>query len=87
MATATTTRAPTPIKSRKAPSAPSQASTPAPRKFTRSSTDKWVAGIAGGLARYFNIDVRLMRVLTLVACLTGAGLLVYIILWIVIPLE
>src|SRR5687767_846132 len=67
--------------------APAAAPTPKARRFTRSSSDRWIGGVAGGLARYFNIDVRLMRIITFVLCLTGAGLLAYILLWIFAPLE
>jgi phage shock protein PspC (stress-responsive transcriptional regulator) len=60
---------------------------PTARRFTRSRSDKWIAGVAGGLARYFALDVRLMRILTFVLCLTGAGLLAYILIWIFVPQE
>lgn len=56
--------------------------THAARKFQRSKTDKVIAGVAGGLARYFNLDTTLVRIVTFVLCLTGAGLLAYILLWI-----
>ena len=56
-------------------------------KFTRSKSDKIIGGVAGGLARYFGIDSRLMRIITFVLCLTGVGLLAYIILWIATPAE
>jgi len=84
MAKSLTTKS-APAKATAAPAMPPAA--PAARKFTRSSSDKWIAGAAGGRARYFSIDVRLMRIITLVLCLTGAGLLAYILLWIFIPQE
>jgi phage shock protein PspC (stress-responsive transcriptional regulator) len=56
----------------------------------RSRTDRVIAGVCAGLAHHFGLDVTLMRVLyVLVSILSAAfpGILVYIILWIVIPEE
>lgn len=56
------------------------------KRLTRSTTDRMVAGVAGGLAEYFNIDPTLVRVLfVLLALAGGPGLLIYIVLWIVMP--
>jgi phage shock protein C len=56
------------------------------KKLYRSTSDKMIGGVAGGLANYFNIDATLVRVLFVVATLFhGGGLIAYIILWIVIP--
>jgi phage shock protein PspC (stress-responsive transcriptional regulator) len=60
------------------------------RPLRRSRTDRMIAGVCAGLAHHFGLDVTLMRVLyVLVSVLSAAfpGLLVYIILWIVIPEE
>jgi len=47
-----------------------------------------LAGVCGGLAQYFNIDPTLVRVLFVVlAVLGGSGLLIYLVLWIVVPEE
>jgi phage shock protein C len=53
-----------------------------------------VAGVCGGLAQYFNTDPTLIRVLFVVlvvlvvlAVLGGPGLLIYLVLWIVVPEE
>ena len=80
----TTTKSAPPKTSAPAPAAPAH---PVTRRFTRSRSDKWIAGVAGGLARYFSIDVRLMRIIAFVLCLTGAGLLAYILIWIFVPQE
>ncbi len=54
----------------------------------RSSTDKKIAGVCAGLADYFDIDPTIVRVVWLLAVLcAGTGLLLYIILWIVLPLA
>jgi phage shock protein C len=55
-------------------------------KLARSSTDRMVSGVCGGLAAYLGIEavwVRLFFVLTVMA--NGFGLLVYLILWIIMP--
>jgi phage shock protein C len=56
----------------------------------RSRSDRMIAGVCGGLARYFDKDPTLVRVLyVLVSILSAAfpGLLVYCILWFMIPEE
>lgn len=58
------------------------------RRLARSVSDRWVAGVCGGIAHYFGLDPTVVRVAyILVSILSAAfpGLLVYIILWIVIP--
>jgi phage shock protein C len=58
------------------------------RRLYRSRTDRKLAGVCGGLAQYFNTDATLMRVLFVVlALLGGPGLVVYLVLWIVVPEE
>ena len=55
------------------------------RLFRDTGTGK-IAGVAAGLAAYFNIDVTLVRVLLLAGLFAGGfTLLLYIILWIVLP--
>src|SRR4051812_31381045 len=50
-----------------------------PRKLTRSTTDKYVWGISGGLGRYFGIDPVIFRVAFGAATLvSGIGLLAYV---------
>ena len=58
------------------------------RKLMRSSTDKKIAGVCAGLADYFDLDPTIVRVVWLLAVLcAGTGLLLYIILWIVLPVA
>lgn len=58
------------------------------RRLRRSSRDKKIAGICGGFGEYFNVDPTLVRVLWILAVLLGGtGLLLYVILWIVMPLD
>ena len=68
--------------------APTPAPATGPNVLRRSSTDKVVAGVAGGLGRYLGIDPVILRVAFVVLTLAGlAGILVYIIGWIAIPEE
>jgi len=54
--------------------------------LVRSTTDKKIAGVCGGLADYFDFDPTLMRVIWLLAFLfLGVGLPAYLILWAVLP--
>jgi len=54
----------------------------------RSRTNKKIAGVCGGLGKYFAIDPVIVRLIWLLfVLLAGTGLLIYIIAWIVIPLE
>ena len=49
------------------------------RTFTRSSTDRKLGGVAGGLGAYFGVDPVLFRVGFVVATLlSGAGLVAYL---------
>jgi len=58
------------------------------RRLYRSRKSKIIAGVAGGLGEYFDIDPVFVRVLFVVATIAhAAGLLAYIILWIVVPKE
>jgi phage shock protein C len=50
--------------------------------------NKRIGGVCAGFARYFGVDVVLMRVLwLLIALATGVGFLVYFAAWIVIPSD
>lgn len=57
-----------------------------PKKLYRSETDKYIGGVCSGLADYFGIDVLIFRIIFVVAAIFGgAGLLIYLILWIAVP--
>src|SRR3954452_8931027 len=61
---------------------------PGARKLTRSTTDKHVWGVAGGLGRYFGIDPVIFRVAFGAATLaSGLGLLAYVALSLVLPKD
>lgn len=59
------------------------------RKLYRSTRDKKIFGICGGLGEYFGVDTTLLRVLLIIVTVFSAGsvILVYIIAGFVIPRE
>lgn len=59
------------------------------KKLYRNEHDKVLAGVSSGLADYLDIDVTVVRLLfVLTVCfMLGLGLLIYIILWIVLPVN
>src|SRR4029453_8626315 len=60
----------------------------ATRKLYRSKTNRQVAGVCGGLAEYFNLDVTLIRVLfVLLAVLGGSRLVLFVAMWIIVPKD
>lgn len=57
-----------------------------PKRLYRSGKDKVLGGVCGGIAEYLNVDPVLIRLLWVAMSLTwGAGILVYIIAWIIVP--
>lgn len=58
------------------------------KQLRRSKTDKMIAGICGGLGKYFGLDPTILRlVFVLLMIFAGTGLLAYLIMWLVIPYE
>ena len=58
------------------------------RRLCRSSTDKVIAGVAGGIGAYFGIDSVIVRIAFIVLTfLGGAGPFLYLIGWLVLPRE
>ena len=60
------------------------------RPFTRSRDDRMFAGVMGGIARRFGWNSTLLRVLYVIVSIASAafpGLIVYLILWLLMPLE
>ena len=56
-------------------------------KLYRSKNNRWIAGICGGLGKFFNIDPTIVRVIWIIGTLfsMGFGIILYLILWAVIP--
>jgi phage shock protein C len=58
------------------------------KRLMRSSRDKKIGGVCAGLADYFDLDPTVVRIIWLLAVLcAGTGGLLYIILWIALPLA
>ncbi len=60
------------------------------KKLLRSTNDKWVAGILGGIAEYLDWDPAILRLAYVLLTIFSAafpGLLMYIFLWIVMPKQ
>jgi phage shock protein C len=58
------------------------------KKLYRSTKNRVLGGVCGGLGEYFDIDPSLVRLLWLVIVfMGGGGVLIYIILWIILPEE
>jgi phage shock protein C len=64
------------------PSTPPTAVHPSLR---RSSTDRMLGGVCGGLASYSGIDPVLWRVGMVALTLLGPGVIVYLLLWVLMP--
>jgi len=61
---------------------------PPARRLTRSGGDRVLAGVAGGLGKYFGVDPILFRVGFVVLTLAGGtGALAYLALWLVVPTD
>lgn len=59
---------------------------PAPRALRRSSNDRIISGVAGGLGQYFGVDAVIFRVLfAVLSFFGGVGLLAYALAWLLIP--
>lgn len=57
-------------------------------RLYRSQKDKMVAGVCGGLAEYFDVDPVIIRIAFVAATiLSGMGIIVYILLWIIVPYK
>src|SRR5215210_1896302 len=70
------------------PTDPQPRPEPPPRKLARSSTDRIVGGVAGGLGRYFNVDPLAIRIAFVILAFAGAfGFLAYIICLAFIPSD
>jgi phage shock protein PspC (stress-responsive transcriptional regulator) len=63
-------------------------SAPQARRLERSRSDRKLAGVSGGLARYFDLDPIIFRIgFIILTVLGGSGLLVYVAGWLILPEE
>lgn len=59
-----------------------------PSRLYRSEEDKVFGGVAAGLGEYFRIDPTIVRLIfVLFAFINGSGILIYLVLWLVLPLK
>lgn len=67
---------------------PTKPTAPEPKRLVRTTDDRVIAGVAGGLGRYFNVDPVLFRIgFIALVFLGGAGLLLYGLAWLLVPDE
>lgn len=57
------------------------------KKLYRSRTNKVVAGVAGGVAEYFDIDPVIVRIVFFGMLFSGAFIFAYIAAWIFVPVA
>lgn len=57
------------------------------KKLFRSDSDKMIAGVCAGVAEYFGLDPTLVRLGYIILCIFTlfAGVIGYLIMWLVIP--
>ncbi|GAA5111674.1 PspC domain-containing protein [Haloechinothrix salitolerans] len=59
------------------------------KQLRRSSTDKMLAGVCGGWARYLGMDAALLRILLVAVTLFGVGapIVIYLACWLLMPQD
>jgi phage shock protein PspC (stress-responsive transcriptional regulator) len=57
------------------------------RRLTRSTTDRMIGGVCGGLANYLGVDPTLVRIIFVIMVLSGVSPFLYLILWLVVPSD
>jgi phage shock protein C len=58
------------------------------KKLRRSNKERMIAGVCGGIAEYFSLDptvVRIVYVLVSILSVAFPGILVYLVMWIIVP--
>jgi len=55
------------------------------RRIYRSTSERVIGGVGGGLGEYLGVDPVLIRLSLIALALTGAGILLYVVAWIAIP--
>lgn len=54
-------------------------------KLHRSTYDSMIGGVCGGLAETLDVDTSIIRLIAVLLLLFGPGMLIYIIMWIILP--
>ncbi|MCL1791452.1 MAG: PspC domain-containing protein [Peptococcaceae bacterium] len=58
------------------------------KRLTKSTADKKIDGVCGGIAQYFDVDSTLVRVAWIIfACIGGSGMLAYILAAVIMPRD
>ncbi len=57
------------------------------KTLSRSRTDKFVGGVCGGIANFFGVDSSLVRIVTVLEMLFAQLWWLYLVLWLVLPVE
>ena len=58
------------------------------KKLYRQKNNKMIGGVCAGIAKYFDIDVTVVRLIWAISTLFwGTGIILYILAWIIIPEE
>lgn len=57
------------------------------KRLYRSRTERMIAGVCGGLGKYFDIDPVIVRLAAVFFAIWGAGVIAYIVAWIIVPEE
>lgn len=56
------------------------------RRLVRRTDDKMIAGVAGGVADFFGLDPTIVRIVfVLLAVFGGGGLVLYLVMWVIVP--
>ena len=87
-----------PIRNQEGPNTPGanpetvtdmNSSSSSPRRLQRDRYDRIIGGVCAGIGNYYDIEARWIRLITVILFVLSGGivLLVYIILWIVLPLA
>lgn len=60
-----------------------------PKRLVRERDDRMVAGVCSGVATYLNVDVTLVRLVTVLGAIFGFGtfILAYLIAWALLPQD
>lgn len=67
----------------------SRASGSTPRRLVRRTDDKMLGGVCGGLADHLGLDPTLVRLLTVLVTVLGAGsvIIAYLVAWVIVPKD
>lgn len=59
------------------------------KRLTRSSSDKWIGGVCGGISEYTGVDANIVRLIVTLCTVLGAGslIIVYLIAWFLMPRD